>query len=87
MGGEAYGQVPGFFVEARIPVDQLEILNDSPSVTRVSSVTRASTIEPKSLTANAALVNAVEENLLVDAWHDAGHTCLLYTSPSPRDRG
>ena len=74
VGGEAYGQVPGFFVEARIPVDQLEILNDSPSVTRVSSVTRASTIEPKSLTANAALVNAVEENLLVDAWHDAGHT-------------
>ena len=74
VGGEVYGQVPGFFIEARVPVEQLVNLNDSPSVTRVSSVTRASTIKPKSFAANEALVSSVQENLLLDAWHDVGHT-------------
>ncbi len=73
VDGEIYGAVPGFFVEARIPVELLATLNESPSVTRVSSVTRASNIKPNSFM-NPALSATVADTMQLDAWHAVGHT-------------
>lgn len=74
VDGEVYGAVPGFFVEARIPVESLATLNESAHVTRVSGVTRASNIKPKSFTTNTALASTVSTTLQLDAWHEVGHT-------------
>ncbi len=75
FGGEIYGSVPGFFVEARVPVEFLSSLNSADGVTRVSSVTRASTIKPKSFNSNnSALANTVATTFQMEAWHTVGHT-------------
>ena len=74
VGGVVYGMVPGFFVEARIPAEKLQELNDSDSVTRVSSVTLASSAAPRALTTNTALLSTVEGSLQMAPWHSVGHT-------------
>ena len=40
VDGDAYGEVPGFFLEARILISNLELLAEDPAVTRVSPVTQ-----------------------------------------------
>jgi len=73
--GEVYGSVPGFFVEARVPVEQLQALNESESVTRISSVTRAGTIKPeRSNSTNTPLETTVATTMNFEAWHELGHT-------------
>ncbi len=74
VGGEAYGHVPGFFVEARIPIGQLEVLQADPAVVRLDEVTRVSN-QPAddSLANNPALTSILENSVLLDQWHSAGH--------------
>jgi Ca2+-binding RTX toxin-like protein len=76
VGGTSYGEVPGFFVEARIPVEHLQELSDSTDVDRVAQVTRSSGAVPqlsRSLQASTALTAIVEETVQLDAWHNLGH--------------
>jgi Ca2+-binding RTX toxin-like protein len=76
VGGTSYGEVPGFFVEARVPVDQLQELSDSTDVGRVARVTRSSSSVPqlsRSLQASTALTDVVQGTLQLDAWHNLGH--------------
>ncbi len=70
--GEPYGRVPGFFVEARVPVFALERLNATNGVTRVAQVTTAIPAS-QSLQINPALTNTIENTLQLKAWHDVGH--------------
>lgn len=74
VGGEPYGEVPGFFVEARIPINRLEALQAAPAVARLNDVTRISN-EPVdgSLANNPALTSILEDSVLLDQWHTAGH--------------
>lgn len=74
VGGDAYGEVPGFFVEARIPVAQLEALNSSPAVSRLNQVTRINSDDLDDTFANnPALDSILSDSVLVQQWHDAGH--------------
>ncbi|MFT7475541.1 MAG: hypothetical protein ACI81L_002480 [Verrucomicrobiales bacterium] len=75
VDGEPYGDVPGFFVEARIPVENLQKLHEHDAVTRIAQVTRTSSIDPSSssLQSNPALTDIVENVLHLEPWHDAGH--------------
>lgn len=74
--GEPYARVPGFFVEARVPVFALDRVNDADGVTRVSQVTKASLgpSSTQSLQTNPALAQVVEGTLQLAPWHEAGHT-------------
>lgn len=77
VGGVSYGAVPGFFVEADVPVDRLTDLADNPAITRLSTVTRTSGSAPSSvgtLQASSALQNIVEDTVELRAWHELGHT-------------
>ncbi|RZV47615.1 MAG: hypothetical protein EX269_04380 [Acidimicrobiales bacterium] len=77
VGGEEYGSVPGFFVEAHVPVDQLLALSSQPSVGRVAEVTRmSSTFDPANgdTFQNSALEVVIEDTLQLNEWHDAGYT-------------
>lgn len=74
VGGEAYGEVPGFFVEAWVPVRQLERLHNSPAVDRLKQVTRVSNeTADGSLANNPALTSVIEDAVLLDQWHSAGY--------------
>lgn len=75
VSGQRYAEVPGFFVEARVPVETLAQLNASAGVTRVAQVTRASPVVPasQSLQINPALTNTVENVLELKPWHEVGH--------------
>lgn len=74
-GGFAYGAVPGWFVEAAMPAGGLAALAEHPAVDRVAPV--AATIRPDDAAvqfqAGDALLQTVEETLLMSAWHDGGH--------------
>ena len=75
VGGDPYGEVPGFFLEARIPITQLENLSSSDAVSRLNQVTTVSNNHvDSSLTNNPALETILADNVLLDAWHSAGHT-------------
>ena len=75
VGGEPYGEVPGFFVEARIPIFQLDNLNESAAVTRLSQVTRVSNNKTDdSLQSNPALASTLAQDVALDAWHSEDHT-------------
>ncbi len=74
VGGEPYGEVPGFFVEARIPIGQLEALNADPAVTRLNQVTRINSDDlDDTLANNPALTSILTDSVLLDQWHSAGH--------------
>ena len=70
IGGNVTGEVPGFFVEARVPLDGLVSLEADPAVDRVSRVTESN---EELRTFQTQISPALES------------ACLLYTSPSPRD--
>lgn len=73
-GGQPYGEVPGWFVEATVPTTALLDLADHPDVERVAPV--AATVRGKEdaqLQAGDALVQTVSETLRMNAWHDGGH--------------
>lgn len=74
VGGEPYGEVPGFFVEARIPLRGLDALQESPAVDRLNRVTRISN-EPVdgSLANNPALASILTDSVFLGQWHSAGH--------------
>lgn len=77
-GGVPYGAVPGYFVEASVPVDALADLAAEPDVVRVSRTTRtSSSFEPPdgaaSLQRDGILQTIIEESLLLEAWHQAGY--------------
>jgi hypothetical protein len=75
-GGTSYGEVPGYFVEARIPVDKLAVLAESSAVTRLSKVTVSSGTAPQNtqtLQANSALTAIVEDTVQLRPWHELGH--------------
>lgn len=82
VGGVPYGEVPGFFVEARVPVDRMTELLADAAVARLSRVTLTSSSflasgtpggPPAALQTTGVLQNVIEEALLMGAWHDAGY--------------
>ena len=65
-GGVAYGEVPGFFVEADVPADRVSSLDAEAVVSRVSTITRqlpADHIE--GLQTGTQLVNTIENLSLI----------------------
>ena len=72
VGGEPYGEVPGFFVEARIAPRDLDSLNSADAVTRISQVTPVQPVDA-SLANNPALADIVASDFELDAWHSEGH--------------
>ena len=76
VGGDAYGEVPGFLVEASVPIEQLTNLLADPAVARVTRLTRSSSafqpVGPQ-LQNRTELQNVIEDSLLVRSWHDAGY--------------
>lgn len=78
VGGTVYGSVPGFFVEAEVPVGQLDQLTSSDAVSRVAQVTLSSGTSPSggqsgSLQTNTALEAIVEDTVQLRPWHELGH--------------
>ena len=73
VGGQTYGEVPGFFVEAWVPIGALDELNSNSAVTRLDQVTRVAEPTSRSLANNAELANIVDNDLGFDQWHGAGH--------------
>lgn len=74
VGGESTGEVPGFFVEARVPITGFETLNAHPAVSRINQVTKVAP-EPtsSSLANNPALTNIIEGDFDLDIWHEQNH--------------
>ena len=75
-GGDVYGEVPGFFVEARIPSEVLDTVAADPRVLRVAPVTQSSSSKPgphRSFQANSPLAATIEDTIQLAAWHDAGY--------------
>ena len=71
-----YGEVSDWFLEARIPVERLELLASSGAITRVATVTEA--IPPDQLLQVNAAASPLQTSILdtigVRAWHDEGFT-------------
>ena len=53
----------------------------------MAAATRVRKRERKNITSGIAHVNATFNNTMITIADAQGNTCLLYTSPSPRDRG
>ncbi len=79
IDGIAYGEVPGYFVEATVAIDRLSELSESAAVTQVTRVTLSSGTSPLplggvSLQTSSALEAIVEDTVQLRAWHELGHT-------------
>ena len=79
VGGTSYGEVPGHFIEARVPVNQLDRLEEADAVTQVTRVTLSSATSPvaladNSLQTSSALQAIVEDTVQLREWHELGHT-------------
>lgn len=79
VGGTTYGEVPGHFIEARVPVESLDQLEASAAVSQVTRVTLSSGTSPVSLAdaslqTSSALEAIVEDTVQLRAWHELGHT-------------
>ena len=60
---------------------------ENPDPTAVFKMQERIALKNKSTAYNSALAgNDWEDNLLARVFFSAGNICLLYTSPSPRDR-
>ena len=75
VGGAVTGEVPGFFIEARVPLDGLAALAGDPDVERVNQVTESE----EQLSAFQTQASPALESVLLDTvgmrdWHAAGHT-------------
>lgn len=75
VGGTVTGEVPGFLIEGRIPLDRLELVAADPHVERVSSPTEANEDSitqalPENL---SALQATIRSTLSLEPWHELGH--------------
>lgn len=75
IGGNVTGEVPGFFVEARVPLDGLVSLEADPAVDRVSRVTESNEeLRTFQTQISPALESAILDSVGVRDWHLAGAT-------------
>ena len=76
FGGEVTGVVPGFFVEARIPIDEIRTLADHPAIRRITQLTESDeALNARTQTANPSLLEtSILDAVGVRAWHEAGET-------------
>ena len=76
FGGEVTGVVPGFFVEARIPVDEINTFADHPAIRRITQLTESDeALSARTQTTDVSLLEAsILDAVGVRAWHDAGET-------------
>ncbi len=73
VDGVIHGEVPGFFIEARVLVTALDLLGEEPAVRRLSPVTEVIEAGGAPLANNPDLASIVEAELSFEAWHAAGH--------------
>ena len=80
-GGTVTGSVPGFFIEARVPIDAITPLADHPEIQRITRVTEASPApldaafeSQTQLQANAELESTILDSIGLRSWHNAGET-------------
>ena len=71
FGGEVTGRVPGFFVEARVPIDEISALADHPDIQRITRVTELDSGLQTQRTDPTALAASIEDTVGLDAWHEA----------------
>lgn len=73
VGGVPYGEVPGHFVEARLPATSLANLAASEVVARIASPTISSGTRYSPLQTSNALQTIVADTVELRAWHELGH--------------
>lgn len=73
VGGEPYGEVPGFFVEARVPIGAFVTLNNNESVTRLEQVTQVAQPAATSFANNPELATIFNDSSLLGQWHSVAH--------------
>lgn len=73
VGGEPYGEVPGFFVEARVPIGAFATLNNNEAVTRIEQVTQVAQAASNSFANNPELASILDDSQLLGQWHSLAH--------------
>lgn len=71
VGGEVTGEVPGFFVEARVPIDAITAMADHPDIQRISRLTESDSGFQTQRTTPTSLEDTIVNTVGLGAWHEA----------------
>ena len=71
----------------RVPADKYRPLVEALKAEGVRFNDKVQTFEPLDLQDNLTLTPYTHQEEALQAWKENARNCLLYTSPSPRDRG